>query len=130
MSKRYELLQLTNLLGEDVKIQLLASYVSKLTLNIDLSKYFGTCEMTLFIYNCILNAELKLSSDNELNYVIRLYNAIYPNIELTTMHINKITSDIKYIKENKMFNKISHVYYYLHLAYTFFFCPNIYVIEQ
>ena len=130
MSKKYELLQITDLLSEDVKIQVLSMYVAKLTMELDMSKYYETCEMTLFLYNCVINADLPVTDDNEFDYVLNLYNTIYKNNLMTEDTKNKIKVDLQYIKQKKLFTKISNIYYYTHLAYTFFFCPNIYVIEQ
>jgi|Laugresu1bdmlbsd_1035121.scaffolds.fasta_scaffold01697_2 hypothetical protein len=132
MTKKYELLNLTELLSRDIKIHTLSTFISKITMNMNLDKYYGTCEFTLFLYNCILNADLNILNETmEIEYLTKLHNSLFNNMpNLNNDTIEKIRLDLKYIKTHKMFTKISIIHYYANLAYTFFFCPNIYVIEQ
>jgi hypothetical protein len=130
MGKKYELLKITNVLSEDIEINIIANFISKLTMQMDLNKYYTSCEFTLFLYNCIINSNLKINKQNEIKYLIKLYELIFISDKLSEEHILKIKTDLEYIKMRKLFTKINFIYYYANLTYTFFFCPHIYLIEK
>lgn len=130
MSKKYELLKITKVLEQHLKLNALANYIQKLTNGIDLSKYFETCEMTLFLYNCVINIDIQMNAETDVKHLISLYKMIYADVIFTDDNVRKINADVAYIKTKKLFSKISNTYYYLNSTYNFFFCPNIYVIEQ
>lgn len=129
-SKRHELLKLPSLLARDFEIHVLSTFVSQLTMKMDLSAYYNTCELTAFLYSCLLNSNLKLSTSNEQELLVKLHNQVYPDKPLSEEHIVKLLRDLEYIKRNKLYTKISKPYYYLCKLYSFFFVPNIYVVEH
>lgn len=128
--KRHELLKLPSLIAQDFEVHVLSTFVSQLTMKMDLTKYYNTCELTAFLYSCLINSSLKLTSENEHALLVQLHNKVYPEMPLNDSQTQKIVRDLEYIKRNKLYIKISKPYYYWCQFYSFFFVPNIYVVER
>ena len=130
MPKKYELINFPDILKNNFKLSNLAIFINKATDNINLNEYYNTCVFTSLLYSCIINSKIKHDGHTIVNLIIELHNEIFKDKPLDEKNITKMKNDIDYIKEKKLYNKITNIYYYINMMYNFFFLPKIYVIQE
>lgn len=131
MAKKYEFLKLPTILLREVKIQKLIKFINKSLGNTKLNSFYMSFDLTLFIYNCVINLDIEIDTTQPLlyvEYVQRIYEALYEK-KMTNDEITKLKEDLTYIAKNKMYTKVNPFYYWSMSLYNFFFPPNIYVVE-
>ncbi len=123
--RKYELLLLTTTFQHQRDLADIIAFITELFEQNDRKKLWMTYEMTLFIYNIILN------TSNDYDYLIRkkwkevvkkkvmhVIKQIYGEEQLTEENIIKIENDIKFIEQTKQYTYIYDIILYI---YFFFF---------
>jgi len=120
MVKRIELLRPTMLVKRDLKMENVKDFICKLFDHIQMEPYFLTMEMTLVIYNFLINAVRSISSTELFEKTVYLIETIYDR-KLDEHQCNKVRNDIAFIQRRKLYTKVSQLQVLAHYAYLFFF---------
>lgn len=124
MIQKYELLQISKVIKQHRDLTDISMFVMELFDNIELEPFFLSYEMTLLLYNILLNVnndfsywfDKKRSAKIKQNLVLimaKLYNK-----ELSPPEMAKLMDDVRYIETHKTYTYISDA---LWMAYVFFF---------
>ena len=120
MPKKIELLKKTRLFKQMVKADQIAVLVLELFKHTDLEPYFLSAEMTLIVYNFVINSYRNVHLFDAKEIVLRVLTKVYAR-ELTADQKNKVRRDIDYLVEKRMYTLISDAYYCAYNIYFFFF---------
>jgi hypothetical protein len=103
----------------------IVSFFTQLFDNVDKQQFFLTYELTLFVYNIVLN------SNNDYDYffnrqlkaqtkqkVIQTIQQIFSDVKFTEEQLNKINNDLVFIERHKEYIYIHDIVWYI---YFFFF---------
>lgn len=120
MVKRIELLKPTMLVKRDLKMENVKDFICKLFDRIQMEPYFLSMELTLVIYNFLINSSSSVSDNDAFEKTVCLIETIYERT-LDEHQRNKIRNDIAFIQKRKLFTKVSSVQVAAHYIYLFFF---------
>ena len=128
MSKKYEYISIPKNISYDLQIQCLITFINKTFKEIDLEDYYYSFEMTLFLYNCIYNSNLKVDDNTFIKHIQYIYEKLYKKKASEDLK-KKLINDLKHIKKRKLRKKISRCYYFCAKLYGFFFRPKLYIVN-
>jgi hypothetical protein len=122
--KKYELLLISNNIQKIKDINEVILFLNELLSKIGIDKFFMTYELTLLVYNIVLNNMTDVSfflNKHILTHVkhtvVQILKHVYES-KLTPAHETKILLDINYIETHKEYTYIYDAIWY---AYRFFF---------
>lgn len=122
--KKYELLFISNNIQKIKDINDIILFLNELLSKIGTEKFFMTFELTLLVYNIVLNNLTDLSYvlnkrilTNVKQTVLQIFRQLYEQ-RLTPEFEIKITQDIDYIEKHKEYTYIYDVFW---VIYCFFF---------
>lgn len=124
MVKRIDLVKQSVLFKNKKRVADIALFICELFKTLDIKAFYLSAELTLIIYNFIINTFTRISPFETEQYVIAVIQLIFKDAELTESQLEKIHNDIEYIKHHKLFTKISAPYFKLCQTYYFFFVPE------
>ena len=104
MSKKYEYISIPKNISYDLQIQCLITFINKAFKEIDLEDYYYSFEMTLFLYNCIYNSNLKVDDNTFIKHIQYIYEKLYEK-KATDDLKKKLVNDIKHIKKTQVAEK-------------------------
>lgn len=124
--RKFELLMLSKTIQQQKDTAEIITFLTELFEQIDVQQFFLTYEMTLFVYNIVLNTyhdHVYLLDKNWKSQIrqqiIQIIQKVFNNSNvLTQQNINKLNNDIDYIEKHK---KYTYVYDAVWYAYYFFF---------
>ena len=128
MSKKYEYISIPKNISYDLQIQCLITFINKAFKEIDLEDYYYSFEMTLFLYNCIYNSNLKVDDNTFIKHIQYIYEKLYEKKAPDDLK-KKLVNDIKHIKKRKLRKRISRCYYFSARLYGFFFRQKLYIVN-
>lgn len=123
--RKYELIMLSKTIQSHRNVADIVSFFTQLFDNVDKQQFFLTYELTLFVYNVVLN------SNNDYDYffnrqlkaqtkqkVIQTIQQIFSDVKFTEEQLNKINNDLVFIETHKEYIYIHDIVWYI---YFFFF---------
>ena len=123
--RKYELIMLSKTIQSNRNVADIVSFFTQLFDNVDKRQFFLTYELTLFVYNVVLN------SNNDYDYffnrqlkaqtkqkVIQTIQQIFSDVKFTEEQLNKINNDLVFIERHKEYIYIHDIVWYI---YFFFF---------
>jgi hypothetical protein len=123
--RKYELIMLSKTIQSHRNVADIVSFFTQLFDNVDKQQFFLTYELTLFVYNIVLN------SNNDYDYffnrqlkaqtkqkVIQTIQQIFSDVKFTEEQLNKINNDLVFIERHKEYIYIHDIVWYI---YFFFF---------
>jgi hypothetical protein len=123
LRRRVELLKPTALIRHDIKIEAVKEFIVDIFKTIRVQPYFMSAELTMIIYNFLLNSIKSMEMTTAHVYIFQIMEKMFA-CELTTVQKEKIVRDLEFIVQNNMQVKISELYYYTYNAFLFFFQVN------
>ncbi len=127
----YELLSLPPVLAHNIRVNTLVQFVAKLLHDADLDEFFLTYELTLFLYNCVRNADVCAHVDDARSCVCVLYEKLFPDrAPLDDVARAKIAQDIAYAVRHRAYTVIRWPHYAAVTAYGFFFRPTVFLVDR
>ena len=127
--RKYELLMMSKTISYQRSIANVVEFLNEVLDNIDEKQFFLTYEMTLFIYNIMLNTNSdytyltnkywKFDIENQVIEIIR--QLFGKKIDITENHVEKIRNDINFIVKYKKYTYVYDIVYYI----FFFFFSDI-----
>ena len=123
--RKYELLMLSKTLQYHRDVADIVDFIAELLDKIDEKQFFLTYEMTLFIYNIVLNTNRDYVYILNKNWKIQIkqqalqiIRQLFSKNEITPQNLEKIKNDIDFIEKNKKYTYIYDIVWYL---FFFFF---------
>ena len=123
--RKYELLLLTNNFKRQRDVNDIVNFLNELFEKNERKQFYLTYEMTLFIYNVVLNTindyeylVKKEWKERVKKTVMRVIRQLFEAEQLTDENISKIEIDINFIEKNKQYTYIYDIILYI---YFFFF---------
>lgn len=123
--RKYELLMLSKTLQYHRDVADIVEFITELLDKIDEKQFFLTYEMTLFIYNIVLNTNRDYVYILNKNWkiqikqqVLQIIQQLFSKNEITPQNLEKIKNDIDFIEKNKKYTYIYDIVWYL---FFFFF---------
>lgn len=120
MVKKTELLKKTLLFKKSSKVDNIKVLINELFKHSDIQAYYLSSEITLIVYNFLINSFKKISAFELKQYTISVIENLYSKI-LSLDEILKVEMDINYIVEHKLYYLVSDLYVMLYTTQLFFF---------
>lgn len=120
MVKRIDLVKPTRLLKMKKKLVYVTQLMQELYKDVPLESVFLSIEITLNIYNLLINSFVNPKDLHSLHRQIpEVLESIYERA-LTESQLHKVAQDIRYIHEQRLFTRISAMYVVCYNAWIFF----------
>lgn len=120
MVKKTELLKKTLLFKKSSKVDNIKVLINELFKHSDIQAYYLSSEITLIVYNFLINSFKKISAFELKQYTISVIENLYSKI-LSLDEILKVEMDINYIVEHELYYLVSDLYVMLYTTQLFFF---------
>lgn len=121
MVKRIDLVKPTRLLKTHKKLIFVTQLLQELYKDVQLEPFFLSLEITLNIYNLLINSIIHPNDLYSLRHKIpQVISSLYDHRTLTTEQWNKVSKDVDYIHQQHLFTRVSTLQVWGHNIWIFF----------
>ena len=121
MPNKLDLLKITKLVKKKKKMTNLITFIRETIDVSDIQDFYLSFEMTLFVYNVIINGDKHMCTYTMKQHVLHILQTLYMDKgDFSDSAVQKINDDIRHIEDHRLYTLISNAYLYAYTAYFFF----------